>query len=86
MEINYDPVELAEILQTDFSRLTAKQRLTFGCVCCLVENALEQMFFVDAARETGKTFLTKMILAKTQSQSKTALGVASSGIAATLLP
>ena len=43
-------------------------------------------FFIDAPGGTGKTFLTKLILANVRSQGHTALAVASSGIAATLLP
>ncbi|GBP42624.1 ATP-dependent DNA helicase pif1 [Eumeta japonica] len=53
MEINYDPVGLAEIVQTDVPRLTEEQRLIFNRV---------------------------------RGQGKIALAVASSGIAATLLP
>ncbi|XP_026744780.1 ATP-dependent DNA helicase PIF1-like, partial [Trichoplusia ni] len=85
MEINYDPVDLADILQTDVSRLTEEQRSIFDRVCRSVDSALGEMLFVDAPGGTGKTFLTKVILAKVRSQSKIALAVASSGIAATLL-
>ena len=86
MEINYDPVDLADILQTDVSRLTEEQRSIFDRVCRSVDSALGEMLFVDAPGGTGKTFLTKVILAKVRSQNKIALAVASSGIAATLLP
>ncbi|XP_045511060.1 uncharacterized protein LOC123705982 [Colias croceus] len=86
MENNYDPVDLAEILQTDLSRLTDEQRMIFDRVCRSVDNALGEMLFVDAPGGTGKTFLTKVILAKVRSQGRIALAVASSGIAATLLP
>ncbi|CAH2092286.1 unnamed protein product [Euphydryas editha] len=59
IEINYDPVELAETLQTDVSRLNEEQRLIFDHVCCSVNSALGEMLSVDAPGKTGKTFLTK---------------------------
>ncbi|GBP62999.1 ATP-dependent DNA helicase PIF1 [Eumeta japonica] len=86
MEINYDPVGLAEIVQIDVPRLTEEQRLIFNRVCRSVDTALGEMLFLDAPGGTGKTFLTKVILAKVRGQGKIALAVASSGIAATLLP
>lgn len=45
-----------------------------------------KMFFLDAPGGTGKTFLITAILAEVRRQGKIALAVASSGIAATLLP
>lgn len=85
-EINYNPEELAEILRNGCSNLTSEQRQIFDRVCCSVEHSLREMLFLDAPGGTGKTFLTKVILAQIRSQNKIALAVASSGIAATLLP
>ncbi|GFV71823.1 ATP-dependent DNA helicase [Trichonephila clavipes] len=42
-------------------------------------------YFLNAPRGTGKTFLLNLLLAKIRSEKKIAIGVASSGIAATLL-
>lgn len=42
--------------------------------------------FVDAPGGTGKTFLLQLLLATVRSQGEVAMAVASSGIAATLLP
>ncbi|XP_013772071.1 uncharacterized protein LOC106457225, partial [Limulus polyphemus] len=42
--------------------------------------------FLNAPGGTGKTFVTNLILAKVRKQNKIAVAVASSGIAATLLP
>lgn len=44
------------------------------------------IFFLDAPGGTAKTFVTKQILAEIRRNGNIALAVASSGIAATLLP
>ena len=44
------------------------------------------VFFIDGPGGTGKTFLYNTLIAKVRFQSKVALGLASSGIAALLLP
>ena len=44
------------------------------------------IYFVDAPGGTGKTFTSKIVLADARRKGLTALAVASSGIAATLLP
>ncbi|GFX59351.1 ATP-dependent DNA helicase [Trichonephila clavipes] len=45
-----------------------------------------KIFFLNAPGGTGKTFLIKLVLAAVRSQNDIALALASSGIAATLLP
>ncbi|GFX42655.1 ATP-dependent DNA helicase [Trichonephila clavipes] len=51
-----------------------------------INNENGKIFFLDAPAETGKTFPIKLILAAVRSQNDIALALASSGIAATLLP
>ncbi|CAN1819977.1 ATP-dependent DNA helicase PIF1 [Linum perenne] len=51
-----------------------------------VEKGTGQCFFVEGAGGTGKTFLWKVITAKLRSEGKIVLCVASSGIAALLMP
>ncbi|CAI0429359.1 unnamed protein product [Linum tenue] len=51
-----------------------------------VEHGLGRFFFLYGHGGTGKTYLYNTIIAKLRSQHKIALVVASSGIAATLLP
>ena len=51
-----------------------------------VNNGVGEIFFLDAPGGTGKTFLIRLILAAIRSQKEIALALASSGIAATLLP
>lgn len=53
------------------------------CIDC----DLRRILFLDAPGGTGKTYLTKIILAQNiRNEGKIALAVASSGFAATLLP
>lgn len=85
-ETNYDPGELSEILRTGVHSLTVEQRTVYERVCHSVDNAMGEILFLDAPGGTGKTFLTKIILAQIRTQGRIALAVASSGIAATLLP
>ena len=49
-------------------------------------NQYPKVFFIDGPGGTGKTFFYNTLMAKIRSQSKIALGLASSGIAALLLP
>ena len=51
-----------------------------------VDNNVGEIFFLDAPGGYGKTFVIKLILASIQSKNDIALAIASSGIAATLLP
>ena len=51
-----------------------------------VDNNVGEIFFLDAPGGTGKTFVIKLILASIRSKNDIALAIASSGIAATLLP
>jgi hypothetical protein len=51
-----------------------------------VNNGVGEIFVVDAPGGTGKTFLRKLIQAAIRSHNDMAVALASSGIAATLLP
>ncbi|CAI0446648.1 unnamed protein product [Linum tenue] len=66
--------------------LNAKQFEAFSTIILSVNNNLGKSFFLYGHGGTGKTFLYNAIIAKLRSQSKIAIVVASSGIAATLLP
>lgn len=85
-ETSYNSRDLTKILRECLPKLTEEQQSVFHRVCDSTTNNLGEMFFLDAPGGTGKTFLTKVILAKIRNQGKIALAVASSGIAATLLP
>lgn len=80
-EINYDSEELAKTLQNGCLNLTPEQRPISDRVCCSVDNVLEEILFLDESGRTGKTFLTKVILARIRSQNKSLVGNSSHIIA-----
>lgn len=86
-ETSYNRSELQEFVDRNILTLTEEQGQVYEDVLSSVTNPLHHdVFFLDAPGGTGKTFLINLILAKIRSQSKIALAVASSGLAATLLP
>jgi len=66
--------------------LNSDQKKTYDAVLNSIDNNLGQFFFLDGAGGTGKTFLYKTIISRLRSIKKVVLPVASSGIAALLLP
>jgi hypothetical protein len=65
---------------------TTEQKLVYEIIMKHVSDNIGGIFFLDAPGGTGKTFLLKLILAAIRSNNDIALALASSGIAATLLP
>lgn len=84
-EKQYNDVDLATIIVNNEPLLTAEQKNIYNRIMLTVDADQGGFFFLDAPGGTGKTFLISLILAKTRSQQKIALAIASSGIAATLL-
>ncbi|GKB09391.1 ATP-dependent DNA helicase PIF1-like protein [Tanacetum coccineum] len=66
--------------------LNPKQRLIYERVIDSVYNQRGQFYFVYGPGGTGKTFLYNTIIARLRTERKIVLAVASSGIAALLLP
>ncbi|KAJ2941595.1 hypothetical protein O0L34_g14649 [Tuta absoluta] len=85
-ETNYSPGAMATIVNESIDKFTPEQRDIFDTVVQSVSLNEGKLFHLDAPGGTGKTFLTSAILAEITRQGKIALAVASSGIAATLLP
>ena len=86
--LEQDPFMLQEDLN-NIDLLNDAQKAVFDSVKDAVENPNEQLnhhFFLDGPGGSGKTFTYSAILAYHRSQGKICLGVASSGIAACLLP
>ncbi|XP_013589125.1 PREDICTED: ATP-dependent DNA helicase pif1-like [Brassica oleracea var. oleracea] len=85
-EINYDVVE--ETLRHDwqYNLLNAEQRAIYESVLDSVDKKDGKLFFVYGVGGIGKTFLYQTIISRLCSRKKIVLPVASSGIAALLLP
>ncbi|WVZ88358.1 hypothetical protein U9M48_034889 [Paspalum notatum var. saurae] len=85
-ELNYDrcslQTECSELLQ----KLNVDQRKAFDAITESVNGQLGKLIFVNGYGGTGKTFLWKAITTSLRPEGKIVLAVASSGIAALLLP
>ncbi|XP_027169196.1 uncharacterized protein LOC113768887 [Coffea eugenioides] len=68
------------------SRLNMEQKLAFDIITAHVYNDHKGLFFLDGLGGIGKTFLYKALLADIISKGFIALAIASSGVAASILP
>lgn len=84
--MQFDTAEQAEIAETRVAQLTEEQRAVYDVIIADLTANSGGLHFLDAPAGTGKTFLLEVLLASVRSRGETALAVASSGIAATLLP
>ncbi|KAG6514057.1 hypothetical protein ZIOFF_024396 [Zingiber officinale] len=66
--------------------LNPQQKMAFDIITQSVVHNESKLFFIDGPGGTGKTFLYRSILAHLRKQGKIVIAVATSGIAATLLP
>lgn len=85
-ELCYDVESLIEETETNISKFQPEQRAVFEAAMNSVVNNASKIFFLDAPGGTGKTFVIRTLLAQIRKNKQIALAVASSGIAATLLP
>jgi hypothetical protein len=85
-EQNYNTSDLLAYVQSNIPRLTLEQKGIYDQIMQTVNSGVGEIFFLDAPGGTGKTFLIRLILAAIRSQNDIAVALASSGIAATLLP
>ncbi|SAM01481.1 hypothetical protein [Absidia glauca] len=88
---NHDVAEQEAYLEEQMPKLNDGQRAAYISITQALDNdGLEtnqqRLFFVTGAGGTGKSLLFKILLAHVRAQGQIALPVASSGIAATLLP
>ncbi|KAK9684322.1 hypothetical protein RND81_10G202200 [Saponaria officinalis] len=82
----YDRKQLHSEWSTKIKQLNPDQLEVYNAVIDAVNNKLEEVIFVYGHGGTGKTFLYGTISAKIRAENKIVLNVASSGIAALLLP
>ena len=84
-ETNYDVHQLDKYVSENEPLLIASQRSVYDAIVDKINQKEGGILFLDAPSGTGKTFLINLLLAKIRQQSKIAIAMASSGIAATLL-
>lgn len=84
-EQQYDQNDLNAYVRANEPKLNEQQKIAYDSLIEAIDNGSGGLYFLDAPGGTGKTFLISLLLARIRSQSKIALALASSGIAATLL-
>ncbi|XP_067120502.1 uncharacterized protein [Centruroides vittatus] len=84
-ELAFDVVEQSEKVSKNEPLLNDDQKKIFDEVMDRINSSKGNIIFLDCSRRTGKTFLINLILAKIRANKQIAIGVASSGIAATLI-
>ncbi|CAN0880767.1 ATP-dependent DNA helicase PIF1 [Linum grandiflorum] len=85
-QLQYDPAKELLTYNSSYTALNTDQRLAHDVVLSSLTNKKGQLYFLYGHGGTGKTFLYNFIISKVRSLGQIALVVASSGIAATLLP
>lgn len=85
-EQSYNIAEQMTYVKTHQHLLNDEQSIIYNFICSCLNTDSSSLIFIDAPGGTGKTFLIKLLLSKVRSLGQIALAVASSGIAATLMP
>ncbi|XP_057434847.1 uncharacterized protein LOC130727665 [Lotus japonicus] len=85
-ELNFDPIEMTRLHEECFLKLNDGQSKIYNEIMAAITSDNGRFFFVYGYGGTGKTFLWKTLTYKLRSEKKIILNVASSGIAALLLP
>ncbi|PIN26452.1 DNA helicase PIF1/RRM3 [Handroanthus impetiginosus] len=85
-ELDYDDNVEEQSFHSYFSGLNNDQLRIYNAIIQAYEDKSGGLFFVNGSGGTGKTYLWKTIIAKFRSQKRIVLSIASSGIAALLLP
>lgn len=86
-ELDYDPIQQATLRDKRYAQLNVDQKHCFDeIVTAVTNNPQNAHFFLQGAGGTGKTFLCQALCNYYRAQGKIVLCVASSGIAAKLLP
>ncbi len=84
-ETNYDINTLKEIVSQNVPKFNEEQSQVYQRVMSSIEHDKGEIIALEAPGGTGKTFLISTILAKVRSEGEIGLGMAASGIAATLI-
>lgn len=85
-QLNFDVNEQRRLWEERLPQLNTGQRLAYDDIIASVDGQAGSLFFISGPGGTGKTFLYTVICNKLRSEGLIVLCVASSGIAALLLP
>ena len=85
-ELNYDLIEQIAEHDLSLAQLNEGQRKAYSMILHSITDGSQLLHFVQGPAGTGKTFLYKVLCNYFRSKGKIVLCVASSGIAALLLP
>jgi len=85
-EMNYNRPVLLEEHKRMMSTMTAEQRTVYDRIMARVDEGRHGLFFLYGYGGTGKTFIWRAMCAALRSKGEIVLAVASSGIAALLIP
>ena len=85
-ELDYDPIEQITEHDISLAKLNSDQRHAYTTILHSINDGVKSLYFVQGPAGTGKTFLYKVLCNYFRSKGKIVLCVASSGIAALLLP
>lgn len=85
LQTDYNIQELRQYVENSIPLLNLEQKQIYNTIMKQLQSNSGGVFFLDAPGGTGKTFLLNLLLASVRQNEDTALAVASSGIASTLL-
>jgi hypothetical protein len=85
-KLNYDKCSLKKEYLKLLQKLNLDQRKTFDAITQSINSKLGKLIFVNGYSGTWKTFFWNAIMTSLRSEGEIILAVASSGIAALLLP
>ncbi|KAL6540370.1 hypothetical protein OROHE_012141 [Orobanche hederae] len=85
-ELDYDRVRLKALHEKSLSQLNIFQKSAYDAIVQSVQHDQGRLFFISGHGGTGKTFLWNTIISKFRSESMIVLPVATTAIAALLMP
>ncbi|KZT31451.1 hypothetical protein SISSUDRAFT_995110, partial [Sistotremastrum suecicum HHB10207 ss-3] len=85
-QLNYNPDQQRTEAETNLNRMNTDQRAAYDQIMGAYRSGESRLFFLEGPAGTGKTFVYQTVAASVRAEQKIVLCVASSGIAALLLP